>query len=76
MATGASASRRTIAYVRVSSQDQLDDLEQQKQIIQLYCARQGWTFEVVADVGSGVDCDKKGLKYLIETIITDRSGGS
>jgi predicted site-specific integrase-resolvase len=33
----------------VSSRDQKDDLERQKQVRELYCARQGWTFEVIAD---------------------------
>lgn len=46
------AHRKTIAYARVSSHDQKDDLERQKQALELYCARQGWTFEVVADLGS------------------------
>jgi len=30
--------RRTIAYARVSSHDQKDDLERQKQVLELYCA--------------------------------------
>jgi putative resolvase len=46
------AQRKTIGYARVSSHDQKDDLERQKQLLELYCARQGWTFEVVADLGS------------------------
>lgn len=37
--------RRTIAYARVSSHDQKADLERQKQVLELYCAQQGWTFE-------------------------------
>ena len=41
------AARRTVAYARVSSHDQKDDLERQKQVLELYCARQGWTFEGV-----------------------------
>lgn len=36
---------RTIAYARMSSHDQKDDLERQKQVLELYCARQGWTPE-------------------------------
>ena len=44
--------RRTIAYARVSSHDQKDDFERQKQVLELYCARQGWTFEIVSDLGS------------------------
>ena len=34
------AARKTIAYARVSSHDQKDDLERQKQAPELYCARQ------------------------------------
>ena len=33
--------RRTVAYARVSRHDQKDDLERQKQVLELYCARQG-----------------------------------
>ncbi|MDD0946257.1 MerR family DNA-binding transcriptional regulator, partial [Xylella fastidiosa] len=39
----AEANRRTVAYARVSSHDQKDDLERQKQVLELYCAQQGWT---------------------------------
>ncbi len=51
----ADAQRRTVAYARVSSHDQKDDLERQKQVLERYCARQGWTFEVIADLGSGMN---------------------
>jgi predicted site-specific integrase-resolvase len=60
--------RRTIAYARVSSHDQKDDLERQKQVLELYCARQGWKFEVIADLGSGMYYHKKGLKRLLDAI--------
>ena len=33
--------RRTIAYARVSSHDQKNDLERQKQVLELYCAQHG-----------------------------------
>jgi hypothetical protein len=42
---GAPAPRRTVAYARVSSHDQKGDLERQKQVLELYCASQGWTFK-------------------------------
>jgi predicted site-specific integrase-resolvase len=61
--------RRTVAYARVSSHDQKDDLERQKQVLELYCARQGWTFEVIADLGSGMNYHKKGLRRLLEAIV-------
>ena len=66
--------RKTVAYARVSSHDQKDDLERQKQVLELYCARQGWTFEVIADLGSGMNYHKKGLKRLLNDILADRIG--
>ena len=66
--------RRTIAYARVSSHDQKDDLERQKQVLELYCARQGWKFEIVADLGSGMNYRKKGLKRLLDSVIDGEVG--
>lgn len=68
------SARRTVAYARVSSHDQRNDLERQKQVLELYCARQGWTFEVIADLGSGMNYKKKGLKRLLESIIDGEVG--
>lgn len=70
----AEAVRKTVAYARVSSHDQKDDLERQKQVLELYCARQGWTFEVIADLGSGMNYHKKGLKRLLDAIIEGQVG--
>ena len=70
----AEAARKTVAYARVSSHDQKDDLERQKQVLELYCARQGWTFEVIADLGSGMNYHKKGLKRLLDAIIAGEVG--
>jgi predicted site-specific integrase-resolvase len=68
------SARKTIAYARVSSHDQKTDLERQKQVLELYCARQGWTFEVVADLGSGMNYHKKGLKRLLSDVLAGRIG--
>lgn len=66
--------RRTVAYARVSSDDQKDDLERQKQVLELYCAQQGWAFELVSDLGSGMNYYKKGLKRLLNEILTGQIG--
>ena len=66
--------RKTVAYARVSSHDQKEDLERQKQVLELYCAKQGWTFEVIADLGSGMNYNKKGLKRLLDAIIEGEVG--
>jgi len=66
--------RKTIAYARVSSHDQKNDLERQKQVLELYCARQGWTFEIISDLGSGMNYHKKGLKRLLDDILSEKVG--
>ena len=66
--------RRTIAYARVSSHDQKPGLERQAQVLEAYCAAQGWTYEIVTDLGSGMNYRKKGLKRLLDDIIEDRVG--
>jgi predicted site-specific integrase-resolvase len=70
----AAPSRRTIAYARVSSHDQKDDLERQKQVLSMYCAAQGWTYEVVADLGSGLNYRKKGLRRLLDDVMAGNVG--
>ncbi len=66
--------RKTVAYARVSNHDQKEDLERQKQVLEMFCASQGWTFEVVADLGSGMNYHKKGLKRLLNAILQDGVG--
>ncbi|MEG4229760.1 IS607 family transposase [Microcoleus sp. N9_B2] len=58
----------TIAYARVSSHDQKDDLDRQKQVLELFCASHGWQFQIIDDVGSGVNYSKGGLQHLIRAI--------
>ena len=58
---------KTIAYAR-SSHDQKDDLERQQKDLELYCAKNGWTFERIVDRGSG----QKALSHILEAILADR----
>lgn len=60
--------KKTIAYARVSTHDQKDDLIRQKQVLELYCSSKGYTFEVIEDLGSGLNYNKKGLKKLLKLI--------
>jgi putative resolvase len=74
MIGGANLNRKTIAYARVSSHDQKSDLERQKKLLELYCSSNGWDFELISDLGSGINYNKKGLKKLIGSIIDDDVG--
>jgi predicted site-specific integrase-resolvase len=60
--------KRTIAYARVSSHDQKNDLARQVVVLESYCASHGWKFEVLQDLGSGLNYSKKGLRRLIKEI--------
>jgi putative resolvase len=45
----------TVAYARVSSHDQKEDLKRQAEVLATYCTRQGWNFQVIQDLGSGMN---------------------
>ncbi len=64
-----SDNQKTIAYARVSSRDQSSDLKRQMELLELYCASQGWTYEIMSDLGSGMNYYKKGLKRLLNEIL-------
>lgn len=64
----------TIAYARVSSHDQKEDLERQVECLQLYCSSHGWNFEIIKDLGSGMNYHKKGLKSLIRRLCHQEIG--
>jgi len=59
----------TVAYARVSSHDQKEDLKRQSEVLALYCTRHGWNFQVIQDLGSGMNYRKKGLKNIINLIL-------
>ena len=60
--------RQTIGYCRVSSHKQKDDLERQIDNVKTYLLAKGQPFEVISDIGSGIDYKKKGLQELIRRI--------
>ena len=59
----------TLAYARVSSHDQKDDLVRQRQLLEAFCAKNGWKFEIISDLGSGMNYRKKGLNQLLDKIL-------
>ena len=63
---------KTIAYARVSSHDQKQDLNRQVQLLELYCSKHGYKYEVIQDIGSGMNYYKKGLTRLIDLILDNQ----
>lgn len=64
----APSERVTILYARVSTNGQKDDLVRQRALLETFSAANGWTYEVIEDVGSGLHYNKKGLRQLIPKI--------
>lgn len=60
--------RTIIGYCRVSSKKQEDDLKRQIEKVTTYMLAKGYQFEIITDVGSGVNYNKKGLQQLISKI--------
>lgn len=58
----------TICYSRVSSHDQKNDLKRQSQVLEAYASSKGHAFELIEDLGSGMNYKKKGLVRLIKMI--------
>ena len=62
--------RSVLAYGRVSSYDQKEDLERQKQTLLEWKNRNNpKTFELIADLGSGINFKKRGIKKLLSMIL-------
>lgn len=61
--------RVTINYARVSSHDQKDDLTRQIQVLETFSAANGWQYETISDLGSGLNYNKKGLQKLLKRIM-------
>ena len=58
----------TIGYARVSSHKQKDDLKRQVECLKMYMIAKGYSFEIIEDIGSGINYNKKGLNELINKI--------
>jgi len=61
---------KTVCYARVSCADQKDDLERQKVRLSAHAEACGWDeIEVIADLGSGMNCRKRGLQRMLTMIM-------
>ena len=64
--------RITMGYCRVSSPKQKEDLERQIENVRTYLLAKGEPFEIISDIGSGINYKKKGLQELIKRISENR----
>lgn len=59
---------KVVAYCRVSTKFQKDELEKQVENVKSYMYAKGYLFEVITDIGSGINYKNKGLQKLISLI--------
>jgi putative resolvase len=69
---GLKEERVVVGYARVSSTNQKDDLERQKQLIHSYAKDKGYDkIQILSDVGSGLNEKRRGFLKLLE-MVTER----
>lgn len=65
---GENKNKLVVGYCRVSTRSQKDDLETQVNNVKSYMIAKGYQYEIIEDIGSGINYNKKGLKQLIDKI--------
>ena len=51
--------KKIVGYCRVSSNKQKNDLERQIENVRTYMIAKGYQFEIITDIGSGINYNKK-----------------
>jgi excisionase family DNA binding protein len=64
--------KHTLIYARVSTRNRENDLNRQIELLEMFCVSHGWKYKTIADIGSGLNYNKKGLLELIELIETNK----
>ena len=66
--TSPTLSGKTVVYARVSSHAQKLDLKRQENRLATYCKDNDYPYELISDLGSGLNFKKKGLNKLLKMI--------
>ena len=61
-----------VGYVRVSSKKQIDDLERQYTLMENYLISKGKPFEIIKNIGSGINYNNQSLNDLVDMVISGR----
>ena len=66
--------RMTLAYARVRTRDEREELKRQVHELGRYCSEHGYEYELITDYGSGLNDDRKGLQKLLHRILSGEIG--
>lgn len=60
--------KKNILYARVSTKNQKEDLNRQVDNLKQYAYSKGYSFEIITDIGSGINYKKEGLLKMINLV--------
>lgn len=64
--------KKVIGYCRVFTKKQSENLERQISCVSQYCISRGYQYEIISDIGSGINYSKTGLLQLLNLILSNR----
>lgn len=64
--------KNTLLYARVSTSSQSNDLEKQVDNLKSYAYAKGYKFNIITDIGSGINYTKSGLQELINLVCSKK----
>ena len=68
--SGIKEKRKTVIYCRVSTRSQKKDLENQKETLKTFCAKNGVTVDdIYEEIGSGISFDRKEFQRLFLDVL-------
>lgn len=67
-----SQEKKVIGYCRVSTKKQSESLERQISCVSQYCIARGYQYEIISDIGSGINYSKTGLLQLLNLILSNQ----
>ncbi len=62
--------KKNICYARVSGHDQKQDLQRQEYRLKKHCVDNDISYQLISDLGSGMNYNKRGLKKLILLLLS------
>lgn len=60
--------KKIVGYCRVSSRKQKEDLKRQIEHVKMYMYAKGYQFEIITDIGSGINYHNKGLNQILDMV--------
>lgn len=61
--------RKIVAYARSSKESTIEEVEYQVNLLKVYMAAKGYSFQIYKDIGNGIDFKNTALESLLDSVI-------